>query len=85
MEFCDFTIGLEFYTEAGKWRCTDVGTRTISAIRLDKVSTSDGHTLAQADAEAEGWFDGPPYAAAEECFDEHDFEGCSLVAKRLTK
>ena len=24
----DFRIGTEFYTEAGLWRCTDIGTRT---------------------------------------------------------
>lgn len=31
----DFSIGLEFYTGSGKWRCTDVGTRVIVAIKLD--------------------------------------------------
>ena len=29
-----FHIGVEFYTETGKWRCTDVGTRVITAIKL---------------------------------------------------
>lgn len=28
----DFQIGIEFFTETGKWRCTDVGTRVIVAI-----------------------------------------------------
>lgn len=30
----EFFIGLEFYTAAGKWRCTDIGTRVIVAIRV---------------------------------------------------
>jgi hypothetical protein len=25
------------------------------------------------------WFDGPPFAVAEEVFDEHDIEACALV------
>ena len=31
----DFAIGREFLTETGCWRCTDVGTRTICAIKLE--------------------------------------------------
>ena len=38
-------------------------------------------TLNRAEAEAEGWFHGPPYAVAESVFDEHDIEGCSLEAE----
>jgi hypothetical protein len=36
-----------------------------------------GRTLDRAEAEAEGWFGGPPYAVAERVFDEYDIEGCS--------
>ena len=35
MKKTDFHIGLEFYTASGKWRCTDVGTRVIVAVKLD--------------------------------------------------
>ena len=63
MEHSDFRIGCEFLTAAGRWRCTDVGTRTIAAIRLD------------LDHEPR-WYNGPPYAVAEHVFDEDDFEGC---------
>src|SRR3989442_1582076 len=35
MNHSDFSIGLEFYTGSGKWRCTDVGTRVIVAISLE--------------------------------------------------
>lgn len=59
LEHADFRIGLEFFTEAGRWRCTDVGSRTICAIKLDE------HPL--------DWYNGPPYAVAEFVFDENDF------------
>jgi hypothetical protein len=59
----DFTIGMEFATAAGKWRVTDVGTRTIVAIKVDPQGERDG------------WLDGPPYAVAEVVFDEDDLMG----------
>ena len=40
----DFFIGLEFYTAAGKWRCTDMGTRVIVAIRIDYVKVRNNTT-----------------------------------------
>lgn len=56
-------IGLVFYTARKRWRCTDMGTRTIIAIALD--------------APDESWYNGPPYAVSEVVFDEYDFEGMS--------
>ncbi len=35
MHHGDFFIGCVFLTGAGTWRCTDVGTRVIVAIRFD--------------------------------------------------
>lgn len=64
MEHPDFSIGLEFYTAAGRWRCTDIGTRVIVAIRLDAPDIS--------------WYNGPPYAVAECVLDENDMTGCSI-------
>jgi hypothetical protein len=66
MRHSDFSIGLEFYTATGRWRCTDVGTRIVVAIRLD---TRDAD-----------WYNGPPYAVSESVFDEYDMEGCSIEA-----
>uniref|UniRef100_Q07SS3 Uncharacterized protein n=1 Tax=Rhodopseudomonas palustris (strain BisA53) TaxID=316055 RepID=Q07SS3_RHOP5 len=63
MEHSDFKIGTEFLTAAGRWRCTDVGTRTIAAIRLD------------LDHDA-SWYNGPPYAVPEQVFDEDGIAGC---------
>jgi hypothetical protein len=56
MRHCDFYVGLDFYTATGRWRCTDVGTRVIVAIRLDAPDDS--------------WYHGPPYAVAESVLDE---------------
>lgn len=64
MSHNDFRIGCEFATAAGRWRCTDVGQRTIAAIRTD----------GKADLT---WLNGPPYAVEEYIFDEHDMQGCS--------
>lgn len=81
MIVADFHIGLEFNTTHDRvWRCTDVGTRVITAIRVDslEVSSSDGtrKRLTRAEAEAGRWFDGPPYAVAEYVFDEEDMKAC---------
>lgn len=66
MRHHDFVIGLEFYTAAGRWRCTDIGTRVVVAIRLDAPDDS--------------WYQGPPYAVAESVLDENDLAGCALDA-----
>jgi len=63
MQHSDFHIGLEFFASAGfRWRCTDVGSRTIVAIRLDH--------------EDPNWYRGPPYIAEEVVFDEKEVEHC---------
>ena len=63
MKHHDFAIGGEFLTATGTWRCTDIGTRTIIAI---KISNRDDPT----------GLNGPPYAVAETVFDENDREAC---------
>ena len=63
LEKSDFYIGFEFWTATGRWRCTDVGTRTIAAIKLDEPDPS--------------LYNGPPYKIVEHVFDEYDFDGCS--------
>jgi hypothetical protein len=67
-----FEIGKTFWTATGEWRCTDIGTRTIVAIKLDYP-------------EDPSWYNGPPYVVQEHVFDENDMTGCSLTEKeRLT-
>jgi hypothetical protein len=64
MERRDFYIGLEFWMSGARWRCTDVGTRTVIAIKLDAPDDS--------------WYNGPPYAVVEHVIDEYDLPACSL-------
>lgn len=52
---------MEFYTATGRWRCTDIGTRVVVAIRFDTCDSS--------------WYSGPPYSVSESVFDEYDVEG----------
>ncbi|MSP03367.1 MAG: hypothetical protein EXR07_20340 [Acetobacteraceae bacterium] len=83
MKHNEFIIGATFWCSSRLWRCTDIGTRVIVAIRLDRVDVGSSapearRTLGRAEAEVEGWFNGPPYAVAESVFDEYDVEGCSL-------
>lgn len=61
-----FQIGLEFECGGQRWRCTDLGTRTVIAIALEYP-------------EDPSWYNGPPYAVAETVFDEYDLEACKLV------
>jgi hypothetical protein len=82
MDHSDFTIGGTFWCGERQWRCTDIGTSTIVAIRIDGVEVestepASRRTLDHSAAAAEGWFNGPPYAVAEIVFDENDQEGCS--------
>ena len=83
MQHDEFRSSGTFWCGGGQWRCTDIGTRTIVAIRIDRVEVESGAPerrcmLSRAEAEAEGWFNGPPYAVAESVFDEYDMEGSSL-------
>lgn len=63
MEHGDFVIGQSFWTATGEWRYTDIGIRTITAIKLDRPDDPS-------------WYNGPPYAVVEHVFDEYDFVGC---------
>lgn len=65
MEHGDFHIGLEFMMNGARWRCTDVGTRTVAAIKLDREDAT--------------WYAGPPYAVGEYCLDENDLEACGPI------
>ena len=82
MKHEDFSIGLEFYTAAGKWRCTDIGTRTIVVVQIDRVTVasrdSSNQTRCEQVTDDKSWFNGPPYAVAEHAFDEFDVSGCRL-------
>ncbi len=61
-----FSIGEVFWCGGKRWRCTDIGSRVIVAILLDHDDDLS-------------WYNGPPYAVAEQVFDEYDMEGCRLT------
>jgi len=69
LQFQDYQINEVFYTNSGKWKCTDIGSRTIVAIALNQVDENN--------------YKGPPYSVEEVVFDEYDFEGC--YSEEITK
>ncbi|UJS24606.1 hypothetical protein [Thiothrix winogradskyi] len=84
MKHSDFQIGTEFFTAAGRWRCTDVGTRVIVAISLEPREIMRQWTDAKGERMQETFISddprdliGPPYSVAELVFDEYDLDGCS--------
>lgn len=75
MKHTDFRLGQEFLGPAGlKWRCTDIGSRTVAAIKLVHEDPI--------------WYQGPPYIVREMVLDEKDMEECypdivALIVDRL--
>lgn len=67
-----FEMGAEFTMSGARWRCTDLGTRTIAAIKLDRGDDSP-------------WYRGPPYAVAEMVIDEYDLEACELLPEYMLR
>jgi hypothetical protein len=74
MKHGEFRIGGTFWCGEQRWRCTVSARARSVAIRLDHSDAqrrpSSVQTIEFAEAEAEGWFNGPPYAAVEYVFDE---------------
>ena len=88
MKHGEFKIGVEFRTESGRWRCTDVGTRVIVAISLEPheiahvesgLNGETGRIERRELTEDPSWLSGPPYAVAEHVFDEDSLPGCSCL------
>lgn len=90
MKHSDLYIGMEFFTGAGKWRCTDIGTRVIVAISLEPRETVRVHYDESGERHEERFMSndprdllGPPYSVAEHVFDEYDFDGCYAAAEEV--
>jgi hypothetical protein len=82
MKHSGFYTGMEFFTAAGKWRCTDVGSRVIVAISLDAREMMCVHYDENKNSHEERFVStdpsnliGPPYGVVEYVFDEYDLEG----------
>lgn len=73
MKLEDFQIGKTFYGLAGfLWLCTDKGTRTVSAIRIDEKLDPL-------------WYAGPPYMVEEVVFNEDDIKSCYTSERDMLK
>jgi hypothetical protein len=91
MKHSEFTIGQTLTTGHGLWRCTDIRTRTVVAIRINhaevvNVTVRGGkperETQSVVDPRRDrSWLNGPPYAFAETVFDEYDFAALRPVAE----
>ena len=85
MKHEEFQIGMEFWCGNYRWRCTDIGTRTIIGIRLgpheivNVIHLKSGTATTRTTNDDDSWFAGPPYAVQEEVFDEYDTDGCSIT------
>ena len=66
MILSDFVVGEEFECGQKRWKCTDIGKRVVIAICV-------------SDRDDPSWFRGPPYAVAENVFDEHDIVSCEAA------
>ncbi|OQD19332.1 hypothetical protein UE98_23610 [Burkholderia cenocepacia] len=71
MKPSDFHIGLAFTCGPFWWRCTDVGSRTVTAIRLVEDDPI--------------WYAGPPYMVEEIVFDEAELEDAYLSDDDATR
>ena len=85
MKHSDFYTGMEFFTAAGKWRCTDVGSRVIVAISLEAREMLCVHYDENKKRHEERFLStdpsdlsGPAYGVVEHVFDEYDLEGCYI-------
>ncbi|MCJ2109143.1 hypothetical protein MKK70_27985 [Methylobacterium sp. E-041] len=87
MNLSDFRIGSEFTCSGRRYRCTDIGTRTVLAIQVDEATIASKEPgkpvttrlVSRQEAEAIGWFTGPPYSVIEHVFDEEDQDLCEPV------
>ncbi len=65
MKPSDFKLGMAFICGPFWWRCTDVGTRTVTAISLVEDDPV--------------WYEGPPYMVQEVVLDETELEDAYLT------
>ena len=86
MRLEDFHIGLEFWCGETRWRCTDVGSRVVVAIAIGPrafvslepdLENLGKHIEHRYTEDEPSWYNGPPYAVAEQVFDEHSIKSCS--------
>ena len=89
MELGDFAIGETFWTHHGTFRCTDIGTRVVVAVKLGprevgRAEKVDGELRIKKRIDDDpSWLSGPPYAVEEVLFDENELLGCFRTEAEL--
>ena len=89
MELSDFAIGETFCTYHGVFRCTDIGTRVVVAVRLGPREVSRAESvngelrITKRIDDNPSWLNGPPYAVEEVVFDENELLGCFRTEAEL--
>ena len=89
MELSDFVIGETFWTHPGAFRCTDIGTRVVVAVKLgpravSRAESVDGEVrITKRIDDDPSWLNGPPYAVEEVVFDENELLGCFRTEAEL--
>ena len=82
MELRDFVSGETSWTHAGAFRCTDIGTRVVVAVKLGPRQVSRAERvegelrITNRIDDDPSWLNGPPYAVEEVVFDENELVGC---------
>ena len=81
MQLRDFVISETFFTHDGAFRCTDIGTRVVVALKLGsraiaRAEKVDGELRITKRMDGDpSWLNGPPYAVEEVVFDENELLG----------
>lgn len=87
MKINEFKIGESFFTGSGEWTCTDIGTRSILAVKVGKSITLisfvyDVDTRDSKEGQHTMTWDviktNPFLLGENEVFEEFDFGGCRL-------
>jgi hypothetical protein len=88
MRLDGFEIGKTFRCDGRLWRCTDVGTRVVAAIRLDEVrvgGTASDRPPDQQEAEAEAGSGGHPTPSRKPSSTSTIRKAASLPSPRLRR
>lgn len=64
MDLQDFEIGTPFWTGSGKWVCTDIGSRTIVAVKYDEMIQHYNKIVSD------------PVSCCEHVYHRYDWGGC---------
>lgn len=80
MKLEEFKIGEFFWTGSGKWKCYDIGTKTVIAIKWQKenanITVTDGLGNFDTEIMAIDPDSAPSYMLSHSNFYEDDFAGC---------